>query len=102
MVLVEFSMYPLGEGQSVSDQVARSIEIVEKSGLPFQCHAMGTIIEGEYAQVMDVVHQCFEVMSAECDRVECILRLDYRRGRTGGLDAKVRSVEQKLGHELRK
>jgi len=102
MVLLEFSMYPLGEGQSVSRQVARSVEIIEQSGLPYQCHAMGTLIEGEYGEVMDVVRQCFEAMSADCDRVECVIKLDYRANRTHALVGKVRSVEDQLGHEVRK
>ena len=102
MVLLEFSIYPLGEGQSVSPYVARSVEIVRRSGLPYQCHAMGTTLEGGYDEVMGVARECFEAVSADCDRVECIMRLDYRKGRRGGLESKVQSVEQKLGETVRK
>ena len=47
MVLLEFSMSPLGKGDSVSDYVARSLQIIDESGLAYELHAMGTIIEGE-------------------------------------------------------
>ena len=47
MYLLEFSMTPLGQGESVSQYVARSLEIIDASGLDYELHAMGTIVEGE-------------------------------------------------------
>ena len=102
MVLLEFSMYPLGRGESLSSYVARSLEIIDNSGLEYRCHAMGTIIEGEYDQVMDVVRKCFERMSEDCDRVECSIKFDFRRDRSGMLEGKVASVEDKLGRSVKK
>ena len=102
MVLLEFSMSPLGLGESVSPYVARSLEIVEQSGLDYRLHAMGTIVEGEIDQVLAVVKQCFDAMAADCDRVSCTMKLDFRRGHSGRLEAKVKSVEEKLGRSLKK
>jgi uncharacterized protein (TIGR00106 family) len=100
-MLLEFSMSPLGKGESVSEHIARSLEIVEQSGLDYRLHAMGTIIEGEWDQVFGVVKQCFERMSQDCDRITLSIKADFRRGRSGRLEAKVTSVEQKLGHKLK-
>lgn len=102
MVLLEFSMYPLGRGESLSRYVARSLEIIQSSGLHYQCHAMGTLIEGEYDEVMKVVHECFDRMAGDCDRIECSIKLDYRRGKSGRLVGKVASVEEKLGRPVNK
>lgn len=102
MILLEFSIYPLDKGESVSQYVARSLEIIDASGLEYQCHSMGTVLEGEYDQVMEVVRKCFEAMSAECNRVEFILRMDYRRGQSGRLKSKVASIEQKLGRKVKR
>lgn len=102
MVLLEFSIFPLGKGDSLSRYVAQSLEIVEASGLDYRCHAMGTVLEGEFDQVMDVVQKCFHRMAADCDRVECTIKLDYRKGHQGRLESKVASVEQKLGREVKK
>jgi len=41
-------------------------------------------------------------MAADCDRITCTAKLDYRRGHRGRLEAKVSSVEQKLGRKLKK
>ena len=50
MVLLEFSLTPLDKGQSVSEYVARSLDIIDRSGLDYRLHAMGTIVEGELDQ----------------------------------------------------
>jgi uncharacterized protein (TIGR00106 family) len=100
-VLLEFSMTPLGEGESVSPYVARSLEIIDASGLDYRLHAMGTVIEGEWDEVFDVVRRCYDAMSADCDRITCSIKVDSRKNATGRLTAKVRSVEQKLGRTLK-
>lgn len=101
MVLLEFSISPMNKGESVSPYVARSLEIVEASGLDYRLHAMGTIIEGELERVLSVMQQCFQAIAADCDRVSCTAKLDYRKGHRGRLEAKVASVEQKLGRKLK-
>ncbi len=101
MVLLEFSMSPLGKGESVSQFVARSLKIIDESGLDYRLHAMGTIIEGDIDQVLDVVRRCFEAMSADCDRITCSAKFDYRKGYRGRLESKVKSVEEKLGRQLK-
>jgi uncharacterized protein (TIGR00106 family) len=100
MVLLEFSMTPLAKGESVSEYVARSIDIIDRSGLPYQLTPMGTIIEGEWAEVMAVVAACFEAMRADCDRVSTQIRIDYRKGPAGRLKAKVAAIETRLGRKL--
>ena len=101
MVLLEFSVSPLGAGESVSADVAKCLEVVEKSGLDYQLHAMGTIVEGEIDQVLAVLRQCLEVAAADHHRVTCSAKFDLRRGHSGRLQAKVASVERKLGRPLK-
>ena len=100
MVLLEFSMTPITRGESVSTYVARSLDIVDKSGLSYQLTPMGTIIEGEWTDVMAVVTACYEAMRADCDRVSTLIKVDYRAGPGGRLKSKIGSVEKKLGRKL--
>jgi uncharacterized protein (TIGR00106 family) len=102
MVVLEFSMYPLDKGEGVSDYVARCVQMVEQSGLDYRCHAMGTLVEGDLDQVLGVVKRCFEELASDCNRIECSLRFDYRRGRTHRLEGKVASIEQKLGRPVKR
>jgi uncharacterized protein (TIGR00106 family) len=101
MILLEFSMSPLGKGESVSEYVARSLEVVEQSGLDYRLHAMGTIVEGEWDDVFGVVKKCFERMSPDCDRITLSVKADFRRGHSGRLEKKVASVQEKLGRKLK-
>jgi uncharacterized protein (TIGR00106 family) len=102
MYLMEFSLFPLDKGISLSPYVARSLEIIEQSGLDYRLTAMGTIVEGDLDQVMDVMRQCLQAMAAECDRISCSAKLDYRAGDEPRLEAKIKSVEARVGHELKK
>ena len=102
MVLLEFSMFPLDKGDSLSQYVARSIDIIDRSGLAYQTHAMGTVLEGEIDQVLDVVRRCYEAMAADCNRIECSIKIDARKGKSGRLQSKVASVEEKLGRPIKK
>ena len=102
MVLIEFSMFPIDKGASLSPYVARCIDIVDSSGLPYQCHAMGTTMEGGYDEVMDVVRRCFEALAADCDRIDCSIKIDYRKGRIDRLHGKLASLEEKLGRSVKK
>ena len=101
MVLLEFSMSPLGKGESVGKYVARSLEIVDKSGLDYRLNPMGTVLEGEWEDVLDVVTQCYKKMRQDCNRISCSIKVDYRKGAKGRLSGKVASVEKRLGKRLK-
>ncbi len=101
MVLLEFSMTPLDKGESVSQYVSRSLEIIDASGLDYRLNPMGTVLEGEWDEVMDVVRKCYEKMKSDCKRITCSIKIDYREGKAGRLDSKVASVESKLGKKLK-
>lgn len=102
MVLLEMSITPLGKGESVSQFVAECVQLIDESGLDYELHAMGTIVEGELDQVLDLMRRCIEQTARHSDRVTCAAKLDYRRGHAGRIVSKVASVEQKLGREVRK
>lgn len=101
MVLLEFSMSPLGKGESVGKYVSRSLQIIDKSGVEYRLNPMGTVLEGEWDEVFDVVRQCYERMSKDCARISCTMKVDYRKGHTGRLSGKVASVEKRLKKKLK-
>jgi uncharacterized protein (TIGR00106 family) len=102
MVLLEMSITPLGIGDSVSQYVAQCVDLVDRSGLDYELHSMGTIVEGELEQVLDLMRRCIEQVAQHSDRVTCAAKLDLRRGQSGRIRSKVASVEQKLGRPVRK
>lgn len=96
MVLLELSIVPMGTGVSVSSEVAKCVALIEKSGLDFELHSMGTIVEGELHEVLAIVENCITLLAADHERVTCSAKIDYRRGATGRLKSKVTSVQDKL------
>lgn len=101
MVLLEFSMSPLGKGESVSKYVSRSLDIVDKSGIPYRLNPMGTVLEGEWDEVFAVVRKCYERMKRDCNRISCSIKVDYRKGHSGRLVSKVTSVEKTLKRAIK-
>ncbi len=101
MVLLEFSMYPTDKGAGVSDYVKRSLEIIDDSGLPYCLGAMGTTLEGEWDEVMDVVKACYDRMNEDCGRIACQIKIDARDGGGGRLDGKVQTLKTKTGRDLK-
>ena len=102
MVLLEFSMSPFDKGESLSPYVARIINIIDKSGVNYKLTSMGTILEGEYDEVMAVVGDCFEELQKDCRRISVSLKIDYRAGTDSRLHSKIQRVESLLGREVRK
>ncbi len=101
MVLLEFSMSPLGKGESVGKYVSRSLDIIDRSGVEYRLNPMGTVLEGEWNEVFDVVRRCFERMRKDCNRISCIIKVDYRKNHRGRLVSKTASVEKRLTRKLR-
>ena len=95
-LLIDFSMFPLDKGESVSPYVARLVRVIRESGLPHKLGPMGTSIEGDWHQVMAVVAHCFEELSKDCDRVYFAIKGDYRKKGKDRIKTKVESVKKKL------
>jgi uncharacterized protein (TIGR00106 family) len=98
-VLAAFSITPLGVGDSVGDLVIDAVRIVRESGLPNQTNAMFTNIEGEWDEVIEVIHRCVEAVAARAPRVSVVIKIDHRPGVEGALRKKVETIEQELGQD---
>jgi len=100
MVLLEFAMAPHGQGESLSEYVARILDVIDKSGVPYQRTPMGTILEGEWDDLMGVVTACFKALQTDCARIGMNLKVDYRAGPESRLRSKTEKVEAHLGRKL--
>jgi len=101
MTIAEFSITPIGRGVSVGEHVARAVDIVDRSGLPYRVDPMGTVIEGSFDEVLALIARCHQAVMKDCQRVSTIIKIDDRKGVTRQLDAKVAAVERRLGRKLR-
>jgi len=95
-MIAGFSIVPIGKGESLSAHVAEAFRIIEASGVAHEHHAMGTNLEGEWTEVMDVIKACRDRLLQTCGRVSLSIKIDDRKGATGRLAEKVASAKSKM------
>lgn len=99
-MLASFSIAPVGVGEELKEHIAKVLDLVDKSGLPYRLGAMQTTVEGEPEQVMDLIMRCHTLMLDRAPRVLTHIAIDDRKGATGRLQGKVADVEAVLGRRL--
>ena len=104
-VLLEFSMFPTSddcrEGASVSKQVSKIIDMIDKSGYPYKLTPMGTVVETtSVREALDIIEKAYEQL--DCERVYSALKFDIRKNSANRLKTKIESVEKNLGKEVSK
>ena len=95
-VVIQFAIFPMDKGTRVSRYVARAARIIRDSGFRHEIGPMGTCIEGEWDEVIGVVTRCLEDLNEDCDRVHMTIAADCRKGESGRIEKKVRSLESKI------
>ena len=101
MTLMEFSLIPLDKGASLSKHVARALTIVEESGLEYRLNPMGTVVEGEWEELLNLLTRCFRDLEKESERIYMQVKFDHRKGVTGAINSKVQSVQTKAGRQFK-
>ncbi|MES9925575.1 MAG: MTH1187 family thiamine-binding protein [Candidatus Thiodiazotropha endolucinida] len=98
-VLLEFSIFPLDKGVSVSEEVSRVIEMIDSTGIDYQLTAMGTLIETpNITEALAIVEQAAQIIhGAGCQRVYTAIKIDSRPAREHGLKGKIESIQRRLG-----
>jgi len=95
---MEIKVFPLGtDSTSVSGYVAGAMRVVMESGLPYELTPMGTVVEGETDELLELAREIHEApFEAGARRVVTIIELDDRRDKPSTMRSKVKSVEQRL------
>ncbi|GBE35160.1 hypothetical protein BMS3Bbin06_01697 [bacterium BMS3Bbin06] len=101
-MLAEFSIVPVGVGISIGDYIADVLRIVDQSGLPYKVNPMGTCVEGEWSEIMRLIRRCHTSVMKKADRAILTITIDDRKGKPNRLELKVKSVEKRLGKQLKK
>lgn len=98
-MLFAFSVAPMTSDTpdgSVTEAVARAVQIVRESGLPHETNAMFTNIEGEWDEVMPVIKAATDAVLAVSPRVSLVLKADLRPGFTDEMHGKLDRLAHKL------
>lgn len=103
-ILLEFSMFPTSadgrDGASVSKNVSKIIDAIDKSGVAYQLTPMGTVVETDtMKEALAIIELAYEQVS-DCERVYSSLKLDIRKNTENRLKTKIASVEKALNREV--
>ena len=80
MVIAEITITPV-VGGALRPYIDAAVDVVRKSGLNYEVEAMGTTIEGELDQVLEVVRKAHEAVRQKgADRVLTEVKIDDRAG----------------------
>jgi uncharacterized protein (TIGR00106 family) len=98
-VLMEFSIFPTDQGESVSAHVSEVIRMIRESGVEYRLTPMGTVIETEeMSQAFSIVEKAAAILQQrDCRRIYSSIKLDIRPGKGARLEQKIRSVTQRIG-----
>ena len=102
-MLAEFELVPIGTNSpSLSPLLAEVAKLIDASGLVYRVGAMGTVVEGEWDQLMALAKRCHQALLCSSDRVMTTIRIDDRKDQPGPgrIVQKVRSLEDKVGKPL--
>ena len=103
-VLLEFAMFPTSdecrEGASVSRQVSKIIDAIDKSGVNYQLTPMGTVVETDtMKEALDIIELAYAQLE-DCERVYSSLKFDIRKNTKNRLKTKIESVQRNLNREI--
>jgi uncharacterized protein (TIGR00106 family) len=101
-MIVSFSVIPMGSSTSVGDKIAEILKIVDSSGLPYKINPMGTVVEGEWDDIMKLIKKCHKTTMKSGERTITTISIDDRKGKFRRIDEKVASVERRIGRTLKK
>ena len=102
-MLAQFTLIPLGtKSDSLSRSLAKAVKLVAESGLNYKVGSMGTVVEGDWYQVMTLINHCRKTILREFPRVSIHISIDDRNGAVNPMARKIRSLEKKMGVKVKK
>ncbi|MFQ5629920.1 MAG: MTH1187 family thiamine-binding protein [bacterium] len=100
-MLAELQFVAVGSGEEQKELIAKTVDIIEKSELDYQLTAMGTLVEGDWDEIMLLATKCQEALLKETNHVITDITIDDRKGEKNTLRSKVLEIEYALGRGLK-
>ncbi len=100
-MLAQVTITPVGTGEELKEMIAKAVAIIEKSELDYQLTSMGTIIVGDWDEIMVIVKKCHDEIKNFADRVVTNIVIDDRKDLQNRLKNNVLEVEYALGKDLK-
>jgi len=98
-VLMEFAMFPTDRGESVSKEVSQIIKKIREKTNRYRLTPMGTVVETDsFEEALEILLLCNKTLeNIGVKRIYSSVKFDVRVGKNNRLDAKIQSIENKIG-----
>lgn len=96
-MLAEFSLTPIGtKGEHLSGYLAPMVPELERSGLRYELHAMGTLLEGNWDEILSCIRRCATAVMGghKLQRLSVQVKIDFwsTTQKPGEIERKVQSL----------
>jgi len=94
LIIAALSVFPVGEGTSLSRYVKESLKALEETGLKFEPSAMATIIEAKNLdELFSAVRKAHEAqLKMGAKRVYMVLTIDDRKDKEATMESKLKAI----------
>ncbi|MGH7467634.1 MAG: MTH1187 family thiamine-binding protein [Longimicrobiales bacterium] len=99
-MLFGVTVLPMGVDGSIAGPVAEVVQSIEDAKLSYQVNGMSTVVEGEWDQVMPVLHRAEQALHRQYDRVFMMITVDDHEGGKDRLHNSVAEVEARVTPEV--
>ena len=98
MAVMEISVVPVGtDNPSISHYVAECVGVVKEKGLPYELSSMGTNVQGELKDLLEVAQKMHELpFQRGAQRVLTSIKIDDRRDKQLSIEGKKEAVQRQL------
>jgi len=94
LIIAALSVFPVGEGTSLSTYVQGSLKVLGETGLKFEPGAMATTIEAENLdELFSAVKKAHDAqLKMGAKRIYLVLTIDDRRDKEATIETKLKAV----------
>jgi uncharacterized protein (TIGR00106 family) len=100
-MLVELSINPLGRGTHLSKDLGEILKIIDDSKLRYYLAPLGTCIEGDWEEVMELAKLCHQKARSFSSHVMTTIRIEDEEGAADKLNENIAAVERAAGRTLK-
>ena len=95
MILAQLSIYPIGEGTSVSRYVKKGMQVIKESGVKYEIGGMSTAVEvPDLDALFDLVKKVHAAhLDSGAKRIIVDLKVDDRRDKDATIQTKRNAVK---------
>lgn len=96
-IICELVVVTYDIGPSLSPFVAQVIDFInQNTKVDHLLTPMGSVLEGKYDDVMDLVRDIFYKFAPDYERLGITIKIDFRASKQDRIKGKVKSLEDKL------